>query len=660
MPVIKGGAFAEVAFATGSRYFHFGKRTVGGGSVEDLPDWEVEAGGLINLQYRTNVSSLLAPPAPTRIKFSAYYEGSEASSDLIRTLYDGTPPANGTVFPFYATHDGTENGEPRSGLISLYILATFSSVLGSHYAVRSNGNGTFQGGWARGVIRSNAKVYTIGHGGYPAGDKYALGADADENVVLAAAITPPFRSFGHEKLAWRIQHDETTIHTDPGHVVDMAGRSEIGLPTDSVFLPSLETYGAAVEVDGDSALQPTSGPIPWTVLSADSPALTSDGDAVVRDPLFDVDPRAYIEDVSSPFDVYNRGMQASAAFSVVNARQEALSTDLAISLRDSQDVVQLTVTLTGPNYQLTLALPDDADASSSLSGVPWTINIADPVISGGNSEHAFSVSSLLQVYVQGQLFDTLSPPSFPPAVPEPDQQVKIGTDVLYLWVHVAGADQSYPPIQTSGDAISITRTDPSGQAVDQLNTDSFADPSNEFTIGWSPRVAFNAVLPEGSWQLLADVNFDGNSGASLLSVDHLLIVRRELFLQLAAPFNATPGQVRTILLGCERNGTAVEADLLPQWRLVRADQVSPDFALVSDTEGQMSFCGTPSAPLYCADVTMPPEEGRYLIEVRASLSGQLLSEVQGFESRPVTTITHPLTFKIGPFSVPLNGESYVD
>ncbi len=653
MPVTKGSAFVSTSFLTGKRFFHFGTRTNGGQSASDQPIWQLEAGEPIELRFWTGTAGLLPPPEPGIVFLDVYYETGNAT--LVRRVWNSGLPSNGARFTFWATDDGTETGEPRCGTLRLSIHAQFGTL----YLVRSDGTGSGLDAWSQGLLRANAKVSAITHDGYPNGDRYALGVVDDESVTLRAAITPPFDVRGHELLAWRILHDQVDIHTDPSHFPDSAGQLSVSLPTDSVFLDALETYGAGLAVDGNSELEPSSGAVAWTSISADNANLVDDADGVSDPALFDVDPRVQFADVTAGSPIYNRGQTASIEIGLINARGEPLLRDLDLALVDSLNQTQSTQTLSGPIYEMTYPLPVDADARNDQTGAEWRVKLVDPTVTATGDHAAFYVSSLLNIYVHAQLHDNLVlPSSWPPISPSPAQEFKIGTDQIFLWVHSAGVGSSHPPIETTGDAISVSLYDPAMQLSEARVTDSQAGPTNQNLVGWSPRLQFTPQLPEGEWQFVVSVSHEGNSGSANLTAQYLLIVDRDLFVLLAPPVDARPGETARILLLCERNGAAVEADTIPQWRLISTDADVP--AMEELSSGAMTFCGTQADPLYCVDLTMPLDEGRYLIGAHARLSGQLVGVAEPFEVKAQQTITHPLSFRLGPFSVPLTGESYVD
>jgi hypothetical protein len=366
MAVYKGNARVVQTSAGSTRSFALRADAVDSTAGGDISAFTLAAGGSIDLTYRTATTGLTAPSEATTVALAVYYETGDGL--LIKILHNTTPPANGTVFTFYATDTGELGGSPRSGTLRLYVFASRSGV--GAYDGNSDNNGD------QGVLRANAKVTNLSVSAYSAGATFAYGVAGNENFTLTATHTQCYEIRGHENT--RIDVIELTDQQVAGATKNIGS----GTTTSEVFTVNTEfddatkSYGAGFFAVGAAQLVPDSEPdMLWTSFVDESADVEQDGDNVRRQSFYNVDPRYYLSAAALGEAVYQRYENAVHSFGLTNARGEDLTRLVTWNILDGNGDVVASVDDTGPTYSNTRAVGDIDRATNDTSGDPWSILI---------------------------------------------------------------------------------------------------------------------------------------------------------------------------------------------------------------------------------------------------------------------------------------------
>jgi hypothetical protein len=364
MAVYKGNARVVQASAGSTRSFVLRTDATASVAAGDLSEFTLTAGEAITLTYQSGTGGLTPPGAANTVIIRVYYETGTAL--LVRELYNGSAPATGTNFTFYATDTGLVGGSPRAGTLRLYVQA-IRTDLGA-YNINSDANGDL------GVIRANAKVSNLTVSAYPAGATFSYGTAANENISLTATHTRPYSVRGHENL--RLDALKLTAQQIAGTVknIDPSTTCTQVFTSSNSFDDSADSYGAEITSVGVALLVPDSDTsMLWTTFVDDGANVEQAGGAVRRQSFYNVDPRYDIDAPVLGQSVYNRNKSAFHSFGITNARGESLTRSVTWNILDGNDDVVASVSDTGPTYSNTRATGNTESATNDQVGDQWTV-----------------------------------------------------------------------------------------------------------------------------------------------------------------------------------------------------------------------------------------------------------------------------------------------
>lgn len=272
------------------------------GTLADV-SYELDAGASLTLTYFTRVLGGVPPIAPTTLNLIIYYE--TGTGTLVRTLHSGAALANGSTFTFYGTADGLVGGAPRAGTLRIFVQAIATGSAGGLNDY--NANSDDETNWTQGanvssaaadrhahtgVLRSNAKVSAIAVNAYPAGTQFAVAATAvGETITATVTHTQPYAVRGHEDI--RIDAIDGVAQQVAGTVKDITNGTSTtqNFAANNTFDAALKAYGFRFLPTGNAQLIPTSGAILWTKFIDDGANVEQDGNNVMRQAFYNVDPR---------------------------------------------------------------------------------------------------------------------------------------------------------------------------------------------------------------------------------------------------------------------------------------------------------------------------------------------------------------------------------
>ena len=215
--------------------------------------------------------------------------------------------------------------------------------------------------------------------------------------------------------------------------------------------------------------------------------------------------------VNTTYSVYNRGETVSGLnFYLTNARGTAYAGKTStIAVRDDVSTVENSQSLAsdGTTGQVTLSYTVGATdkATADITGSPKHIRVTPP---DGNtafsSNNAHSVSSLYFVDAHPELDATLNADDWPTEDANETFTGIIAADLFSFFAHVKNVRKD-TNIDTSGSAVTFTVKKPDG-------TTSATQTSDTASNGWTSNYDFSPVAPAGSWSVVANTTFNGNSG----------------------------------------------------------------------------------------------------------------------------------------------------
>jgi len=355
----------------------------------DRPTYMLNAGESIQLYYNRNLDT---SDGTNTVDLWVYYE--TGTGTLVRTLYSGSQAGltAGQAFTFWATHDGTETGNPRSGTLRLRARHTRTGTAAGlgNFVIDTDGGSSppslgSVGYEDQGKLIARNPVTLSHQSGYPAGDKHSYGPAGDELATVRASYSPPWSVRGHEQAKLDILDGVDVQLAGSTATVSSGGFTDFSaVVNETNFDLTLKTYGARFVVNGLAQLQATSegGTALWTTFSANAGGQT----------LFDADPRLTSGTPATNFALSNIGDATEVDWGITNSRGEALTRNLTLVLKDSLGATKKSIADTGSNYDLNYTLLSGDDATADATGKQWTIETLPPGQVTTLSGNVFKVS----------------------------------------------------------------------------------------------------------------------------------------------------------------------------------------------------------------------------------------------------------------------------
>ncbi len=507
----KGDAFVSQDNAgLGTR--NFALRTVNDqNAAQDRGSWELDAGDSLTLYFKTWTTGV-PPDAATNIILRVY---SDNGNTQIIQLHNGAPPADGTTFTFYSTDNGLNTGTPVAGTYRLYVQAQCVGALNcplGTYDINSDTDGD------KGALRGGIKVSDITKNAYPAGSTYAYGPAGDETMTFTAVTTDRFEDTGTGQTV-RVntkRNAGSVIETGTTQELGSGGSTSNGFVADNTYDPTGGTdYDVQFEIVGTSALLTGEK---WTHIATagNGASITRDGATIARYAnRFVVDPRIYFSidgasatnDATSTYAIYNRAETVTSTFQLLNARNEALSRSMNVSVLNSVGSVESGPTSKTPSsnvYTFTYSVGTSDTATNDTTGSSKKLRVTN-TDQTKDSNNVFAVSSLYFVDAHPQLNDTsVNKDDFPTEDANETTSGVISADIFSFFAHVKNVRKD-TNIDTSGSAVTFTVTKPDNSTRTTQTSDTGSD-------GWTSNFDFALEAPGGAWAVTASTTFNGNSG----------------------------------------------------------------------------------------------------------------------------------------------------
>lgn len=609
MAVWKGAALVETTTGglLGATRF-WALSTTDADPTGDQPGWDATTGTQVTVYFRTGTTGLTPPSAADSVRL----EVRQSNGTVLKTLYTGATPANGTPYTFDLTDTGNPGGSERSGGLELYVQAEFDGITGD-YNVDSQNTATVGSisQWARGLYVSNKKVSDLTVSAYPAGSTFAYGTAASETLTLTVTHTQPFVA---NQGQVRVDALDVTSTQASGSAQNVNGTTTQQLFTaDNTFDDSAKSYGVEVVATSNAFLTPDSGAVKWTKLVDDGVNVEQNGDNVRRQSFYNVDPRITMGVPTTGLPIYNRGQSATVDFGVTNARGEALTRSLNWQIKDSGGSIMSSGSDTGSNYDADYTIGIADTATADFVGDQWTVNTSQSDVDSNPFQNIYTVGSLYRVVIRAQK-TTILLPSGPN-----DTQYTISADFVYHWVEVMDA-ADVNAIDTGPSDVTTRFLDPDSTVIDTRSSGTEPDVTNGSLPEWTPRLRFTPEPPAGAWTVDTQVAHSGNTGSDSLTLDIASAFTENLEGIILGPVLAKPGTHR-VYYRAEDDQAALVPDSLPQYRAFEViGNVLTPISSLTDMLNSVDDTATINGPDYYVDITINTA-GRYVVQVAATLAG---------------------------------------
>ena len=491
--------------------------------LQDL--WfEMDAGSSIDLKYLEDTDGLSPPPTAFTVRLRVRYDH-EAASTII-THHLGAPPANGTIFTFWATDDGTATGTPIAGTLRPFIEVVRDEVVDANdYNCNSDGNVVV--GSARscttiaGFLRSHAICSSVVASSPPAGSHFAYGAASNEDVTITITRTKAFQAIsGLTETLRVIDSTNSVVETGSATNWDTAASHADSFTIDNTYPNGLATYGSEGVIAGTSALST----LAWTEWadSGHGSGCNRISSSVVRDTdVFQANPQVWFDSdgfgppnnvTTTNFDSYNRNENVVWDTFLLNSRNEQLTRSITFQVRDVDTSTLVDTHIgTGPNYGDTflLAATDPATNSTVIGeGTDYRIRASNSDLTAFFSDAAFEVFSRYLTDCHTQSTAALMKDPITNKNAAEVSTFNIAADTVRTWTNVSGI-RGDTPIQVTGSRVHVRILDPTSVVQDHDHFNTGSD-------GWTTsHQSFATIPPSGTWNAICSIEdsdpFNGNT-----------------------------------------------------------------------------------------------------------------------------------------------------
>lgn len=483
-------------------------------------------GSSITLRYEVRSGSV---PPPTADTITLQVRFDHQAGTVIRTFNNGTPPATGTFYTFWLTDDGTSTGTPSAGTVRAYIRITHDNAINTlDYDCDTDGSSTLGASIDCfsvfiGPFRARTNATSISAPAPPSGSVYAFGTAANEQATVTATRTRAFASdTGNDLRISTIRTTGATVENgaDTDHSTGTTTAASFSI--DHTYDQATTTYGVSLAIQTISGLTGEA----YTVFedAGLGTGIVFVSSTLVRDlDVFDANSIVQWDedgtgpatnDVTTNFEVYNRGEDVTFSGRLLNARDEQLTRSLTIQVRDvDTDTLVHSLTDTGPIYgdTFTVAAGDPAEADND--GAPYRVRTSTTDMTQF-SNPAFGVSSKLFVDTHTQTNMTLDKDVF--GLPASENSTEAftfisGEDSIHTWCHVVNVRRD-TEIDTIANAVTTVWVDSAGATVNTVQHQTGSD-------GWTSRSSEPATPPTGTWEVTCSATHSANSGSTTQEVD---------------------------------------------------------------------------------------------------------------------------------------------
>lgn len=601
--------------------------------------FDMDAGSSRDLLYELQRNE--DPVRPTTLIIQIRYEN---TATVVRELHNGAQPADGAVFTFWATSDGTSTGSPRAGTFKIFMRAIRDGLTDYDFSV--DGDTQCDAGYTctqytRGWIRGNIKIADCTRNAYPAGSAFAYGTAADEQATLTVTGSTRFGDDSRETVRIKTLRNSNAAVIETGATQEMnLGSVAQAFTIDNTYDAASTSYDCQLEIMGTAAITTR----PWTACATSGHGAgvtcTSGATTARKQNVFTADPRIALDTdgvgtfatsdgdlvsrvtnaAGALVEVFNRGETVYYETYLLNARDEKLSRSMTFAVRSAAGGTEDSQSLTpaANKYSATYAVAAADQASATAAGSAKTIRVSNTDQLKDSDSDQWFVSSLYQIDSHPELDSTLTQDDFPTEDATETHTYQISVDIAHIWCHVKTADKARN-IDSSGTAVTVTVIRPD-ETVAQTNTrDTGSD-------GWTTSVvSFAPVAPGGVWKFRCAVSsFQGNSGTTDQQVDFVSSFTGNLIGVIYANNTVEFGATHTLFVESIADDAAVEPDTNPRIWISWVNESSTPPVVVVEVDNQVmvnvqDWMSTVDGSLYAYNWTPARDNENYTIRVRVNL-----------------------------------------